>query len=74
MLTFLADMPISIKATEALRSGGYDVIQIRELGMQRASDRTILEYAIAQSRIVLTMDKDFGTLLALSGQKCLGMC
>ena len=40
-------------------------IHVRELGLQRASDREIVDRALADARILLTFDLDFGEILAL---------
>lgn len=72
-LTFLADMPVSHDTVDALRGRGYDVIHARDLGLHRADDEDILQEATEQGRVVLTMDLDFGTLLAMSGKVCPGV-
>ena len=38
---------------------------MRDLGLQRATDRAIVERALAHSSLVLTFDLDFGEILAL---------
>ncbi len=73
MLKFLADMPVSMKTVAALKTMGYDIEHLRERGMQRARDTEILQMAIAEGRVILTMDLGFGTLLAHSGQVCPGL-
>lgn len=72
-LSFLADMPVSGDTVAALRDLGYDVLHARDLGLFRADDEEILQEAVQQGRIVLTMDLDFGTLLAMSGTVCPGV-
>lgn len=44
---------------------GHTAEHVRELGLQRASDRTIAERARADSSVLLTFDLDFGEILAL---------
>ena len=44
---------------------GHDAIHVRELGLQRAGDREIVDRALADLRILLTFDLDFGEILAL---------
>lgn len=72
-LSFLADMPVSGDTVAALPNLGYDVLHARDLGLHRADDEEILQEAVQQSRIVLTLDLDFGTLLAMSGTVCPGV-
>ena len=64
-MRFLADAGISPRTVEFLRSDAHDAIHVRELGLQRASDREIVDRALADSRILLTFDLDFGEILAL---------
>lgn len=65
MVRFLADMPVSPLTVAMLRTRGYDALHVREREMQQAADEDILSLARQEERIVLTMDLDFGTLLAL---------
>jgi predicted nuclease of predicted toxin-antitoxin system len=45
----------------ALRDAGHDVLSIKE-AMRGVDDRTVLARAQAETRIVVTQDKDFGEL------------
>ena len=67
-MKFLADMGVSQSTVAALRSGGHDVIPLRERGLSRLPDESILELARAEQRIVPTFDLDFGDLLAAASQ------
>ena len=67
-MKFLADMGISMRTVVWLRTLGHDAVHLREQGLQRAVDTEIVAKASAEGRIVLTMDLDFGYLLAVSGQ------
>ncbi len=64
-MRFLADAGISPKTVDFLRRSGHDAVHVRELAMQRAPDRVLIEKAQADDRIVLTFDLDFGAILAL---------
>jgi predicted nuclease of predicted toxin-antitoxin system len=52
---------------EWLRREGHDALHLREEGLQRLADDGILAKVRAESRVVLTMDLDFGYLVAVSG-------
>ena len=65
-MKFLADMGISPRAVEYLRTVGHDAVHLHELGLDRMADSEILAKARAESRVVITHDLDFGDLLAAS--------
>ncbi len=65
-MRFLADMPISQSTVRYLRSGGHDANHLLDLGLECAKDREIVELALKESRIILTMDLDFAAILATS--------
>lgn len=65
-MKFLANMCISTKTVQWLRQQGYDVTHLREEGLHKLPDEQVLAKAVAEQRIVLTMDLDFGYLLAIS--------
>lgn len=66
-MKFLADMGISLRTVMWLRSRGYDVVHLRDEGLQRLPDNEILIKARAEGIILLTVDLDFAQLLAVSG-------
>ncbi len=63
----LADQDVWQKTVDVLRNAGHDVVTARALDLASADDRTLLERAAAEGRILLTRDKDFGTLVFLGG-------
>lgn len=56
-----ADMPRS--SAVVIRALGFDVKDVRDLGMRYAADREIIEYAQENGRVVVTRDLDFGGVL-----------
>ena len=63
-------MGVSGAVVEWLRAQGHDAVHLRDQGLHRAADADIFAKAIAERRIVLTFDLDFGEIAALSqGQK-----
>jgi predicted nuclease of predicted toxin-antitoxin system len=64
-MRFLADAGISPRTITFLRRRGEDAVHVRELAMQRASDRQVVEKAQVDERILLTFDLGFGAILAL---------
>lgn len=65
-MKFLADMGISQRTVAWLQAQGHDALHVRELQMQRAADADILAKAREEARILLTLDLDFGYLVAIS--------
>jgi predicted nuclease of predicted toxin-antitoxin system len=61
---FLADMPISPKTVAFLRSLGHEALRASERGLDRAKDKSIVEFARAKGMVILTMDLDFTAILA----------
>ena len=47
--------------------GDWDVVHAQQLGLQSATDRVLFDLAAKEHRAVVSMDGDFGTLLALLG-------
>ena len=65
-MRFLADMPISRSTTEHLQSKGHDAVHLLDLGLERATDREIAKLAFTERRVLLTMDLDFTSIVAIS--------
>ena len=60
-MRFIVDESTGTAVVEYLRSAGHDVVAVYE-AMPQASDEAILARALAERRIVVTNDKDFGEL------------
>jgi predicted nuclease of predicted toxin-antitoxin system len=65
-VNFLADMGVDQRIVDWLRAQGHDAVHLREQGLHRLPDADIFAKAIAEQRIILTFDLDFGEILALS--------
>ncbi len=50
-------------SAEVIRSFGYDVEDVRDIGLGSAKDKEIIEYALKNNRIIVTRDTDFGEVL-----------
>jgi len=62
-LRFLLDADMPCSSAKVIRSIGYDVEDVRDIGMKSARDREIIKYALDNSRIIITKDTDFGEVL-----------
>ena len=61
-MRLLTDQDIYQVTVNQLREWGHDVMPVKELGMQQASDESLLRKAREANRIFITRDKDFGAL------------
>ena len=68
-MRFLADMGVSTKVVDWLRAQGHDAVHLQEQGLHRSKDPAVLAKAIAESRVQLAFDLDFGEIIALSHGK-----
>ncbi len=66
VMNFLADMGVSLKVVEWLRSQEHNVKHLREQGLQKLGDQDIFELARREDRILLTFDLDFGEIIAFA--------
>ena len=72
-MNFLIDQDVYQLTIQHLKKIGFDIITVRDLNLQRASDERILEKAKELDRILITRDKDFGALTFLKGEVSTGV-
>jgi predicted nuclease of predicted toxin-antitoxin system len=65
----LLDQGLPRSTAALLSKGEWDVIHVSEIGMSRADDTEILRRARAESCVRVTLDADFHSLLATSGDR-----
>lgn len=71
-MRFLVDRCAGRRLSDWLRDQGHDVVESRERGKD-PGDLAILEWAVAENRIVVPIDTDFGELVFLRGRPHCGM-
>jgi len=71
-LRFLIDIGVGIKVEHWLKDNGYDMRSMRDID-PKAADVDILKIAVAESRMIVTMDKDFGELVYKSREPHTGV-
>jgi predicted nuclease of predicted toxin-antitoxin system len=64
-MKLLLDRSLPLSAARLLRDVGIDTIYVGEMGLSAAEDAEIIQKAREEGRVVVTLDADFHTLLAL---------
>jgi predicted nuclease of predicted toxin-antitoxin system len=59
------DQMLRIDVAQALKNEGHDVLRAVEVGQDRADDYQILQKAITENRILVTLDEHFGDWVVL---------
>jgi predicted nuclease of predicted toxin-antitoxin system len=62
-MRFLLDQDVYAVTGSFLIDLGHDVVRVAEIGMAAASDANLLTAAHDQNRIMLTCDRDYGSLV-----------
>jgi predicted nuclease of predicted toxin-antitoxin system len=69
----LTDENLDPDVVANLRSLGFDVLDVCESGLQGSSDVDLLRLAVAQNRVIVSHDADFGTLAILANEPVIGL-
>jgi len=62
-MKFLADHCVYGKTIRLLREQGHDVLILKELGKETSLDEIVLELAQKESAVLITCDREFGSIL-----------
>jgi predicted nuclease of predicted toxin-antitoxin system len=63
-MKFLIDMNLSPRWCAILHAEGWDSVHWSQVGVATAPDHEVMQWALADKRIVLTHDLDYGAMLA----------
>lgn len=66
-MRLVLDQGVPRDAAAVLRSLGHDCMHVGEIGMGKAADEEILAFSLGRNAVVVTLDADFHTILAVSG-------
>lgn len=58
-MNFLFDESVSLAACDRLKELGHDVVHAVRAGLSGAPDQTVLEYAVAEKRVLVSRDYHF---------------
>lgn len=72
-MKFLLDENISHETADFLNSLGYDAKTVAHFGLSGAEDAEIIDLAIKEKCILITLDLDFGEIFYFSSKKKLGV-
>jgi predicted nuclease of predicted toxin-antitoxin system len=68
VIRLLLDQGLPRSTVHHLQEAGIDVAHVADIGLARATDTAIIEQARSQGRVIVTLDADFHSLLAVSGE------
>ena len=68
MTRLLLDQGLARGAAAALRKRGLDVRHVGEIGLGAATDAAIVIEAASSDSVIVTLDADFHSLIAVSGK------
>lgn len=66
-MKFLLDQDVYAATAQFLRNSGHDVVTAAEIGCSQSADSDLLRIAQEQNRILITRDRDFGSLVFVKG-------
>ncbi len=69
-MRFLLDQDVYAATASFLRELGHDVVTAAEAGRERDTDEELLDAAQREGRILVTRDRDFGSLVFVGNKRC----
>ena len=67
VVRLVLDQGIPRDAAIRLRALGYECMHAGEIGMSKSADDALLAWSLGKNAIVVTLDADFHSILAVSG-------
>ncbi len=66
-MRFLLDQDVFVITMKFLRDLGHDVVPVAQLGLSQADDSILLKKAQEKKRLFVSRDRDFGSLVFVTG-------
>ncbi len=67
-MRFLVDEALSPRLAQLLTEAGHEAVHARDVGLLGRTDAEVLAVAAASRRVVVSVDTDFGELLAVGAE------
>jgi len=64
-MRLLIDQDVYAATARLLKTLGHDAVPVADIGLSKAADETLLKVAQEQKRILVTRDRDYGSLVFL---------
>jgi predicted nuclease of predicted toxin-antitoxin system len=68
-MRFLVDACVDVRVRDWLREQGHDANHLRDEGLQKLPNGRIFVKASEEARFIVTLDLDFGEILALAADR-----
>ena len=68
-MKFIIDEDLPRSSTKVLKDAGFEVIDVRDIGLKGTQDNFILDYAITAKATVITADIGFASIAYLMVRK-----
>ena len=72
-MRFKLDENFSTASAQYLRLAGHDVMTIREEHLEGAEDERVFSACVAEDRVLITLDHDFGNVIRFSPRSSPGI-
>jgi predicted nuclease of predicted toxin-antitoxin system len=69
-MRLLIDQNLPWPAAALLRQRGHDALSALEIGYDRHEDVDLIEFAVTDNRVIVTLDADFHEILAKEARTC----